>query len=328
MRTTRAIKDLVLLVMLGSFSTVLWAADIPGSKDPESMKRFDGSAIVGYRAPQFDQFVLPLGKTTGVYPMKYVKSLSVEGLVSRYTYAAPLGTSTIEMYRNYKEEFKRLGIITLYEAGPGNTGSMYVMMEPIANEDNLGQLFIGSTNLGSERLLVGKSSDPSPTYALIWVGQKYPLTGTSLIADKQTFAQLVVITPKAMENKMVMSAEDMSKSLKDLGKVLLYGIYFDTDKDVLKPESAPTLQEVSRLLQIQPALKLRVVGHTDDQGSAEHNLDLSKRRAQSVASELISKYNVAAERLDSFGCGLYAPVASNKTEEGRTKNRRVELLPG
>jgi OOP family OmpA-OmpF porin len=238
-----------------------------------------------------------------------------------------MGTSITEMCRNYKEEFKRLGIVTLYEAGPGNTGSMYVMMEPIANEDNLGQLFIGSVNLGGERLLVGKSSDPSPTYYLIWVGQKYPLTGTSSIADKQTFAQLIVITPKAMENKMVMSAEEMSKSLEDLGKVLLYGIYFETDKDTLKSESAPTLKVVSTLLQNKPALKLRVVGHTDDQGSAEHNLDLSKRRAQNVVSELLSKYNIAANRLDSFGCGLYAPVAPNKTDEGREKNRRVELLP-
>jgi outer membrane protein OmpA-like peptidoglycan-associated protein len=68
------------------------------------------------------------------------------------------------------------------------------------------------------------------------------------------------------------------------------------------------------------------VGHTDNQGKPDYNLDLSRRRAASVLRELTSKNGIAADRLDSFGCGLYAPVASNESEEGRAKNRRVELV--
>jgi OOP family OmpA-OmpF porin len=68
------------------------------------------------------------------------------------------------------------------------------------------------------------------------------------------------------------------------------------------------------------------VGHTDNQGKSEYNLDLSKRRAASVVRELTSKYNVPSNRLDAFGCGIYAPVASNESEDGRAKNRRVELV--
>jgi outer membrane protein OmpA-like peptidoglycan-associated protein len=118
----------------------------------------------------------------------------------------------------------------------------------------------------------------------------------------------------------------MSRSLEDTGKVALYGIYFDTDKDALRPDSQPTLQEISKLLAANPQLNIRVVGHTDNQGKADYNLDLSRRRAAGVLRELTSKYGVAANRLDSFGCGLYAPVASNASEEGRAKNRRVELV--
>jgi OmpA-OmpF porin, OOP family len=118
----------------------------------------------------------------------------------------------------------------------------------------------------------------------------------------------------------------MKQSLHGSGKVALYGLYFDTDKDVVKPESQPTLAEIAKLLKSEPSLRVHVVGHTDNQGKAEYNLDLSRRRATSVARELTGKYGVAGNRLDAFGCGVYAPVASNEAEDGRAKNRRVELV--
>jgi outer membrane protein OmpA-like peptidoglycan-associated protein len=68
------------------------------------------------------------------------------------------------------------------------------------------------------------------------------------------------------------------------------------------------------------------VGHTDNQGKPDYNLDLSRRRAANVVQELTTKNGVAANRLDAFGAGLYAPIASNATEEGRAQNRRVELV--
>jgi outer membrane protein OmpA-like peptidoglycan-associated protein len=143
----------------------------------------------------------------------------------------------------------------------------------------------------------------------------------------RTLAHVAVIAPDVMEKKMVfVNADEMKKSLQDEGRVALYGIFFDTDKDVVKPESKATLEEVAKLLAANPSLRLRVVGHTDNQGKADYNLDLSRRRAASVVRELTGKLGVDAARLDSFGCGLYAPVASNETEDGRAKNRRVELV--
>jgi OOP family OmpA-OmpF porin len=106
----------------------------------------------------------------------------------------------------------------------------------------------------------------------------------------------------------------------------LYGLYFDTDKDAVKPESQPTMAEIAKLMKSDPSLRLHVVGHTDNQGKPDYNLDLSRRRAANVVSELTNKDGITASRLDAFGCGLYAPVASNEAETGRAKNRRVELV--
>jgi outer membrane protein OmpA-like peptidoglycan-associated protein len=86
------------------------------------------------------------------------------------------------------------------------------------------------------------------------------------------------------------------------------------------------MQEIGKLLSANTQLKVHVVGHTDNQGRSDYNVDLSRRRAANVVRELTSKYGIAADRLDSFGCGMYAPVASNDADEGRAKNRRVELV--
>jgi OmpA-OmpF porin, OOP family len=118
----------------------------------------------------------------------------------------------------------------------------------------------------------------------------------------------------------------MKRAIRDSGEVAVYGLYFDTDKDAIKSESQPALAEIAKLLKSEPSLRLHVVGHTDNQGKSDYNLDLSHRRATSVVAELTSKYGIGGNRLDAFGCGIYSPVASNEAEIGRAKNRRVELV--
>jgi outer membrane protein OmpA-like peptidoglycan-associated protein len=86
------------------------------------------------------------------------------------------------------------------------------------------------------------------------------------------------------------------------------------------------MKEIAKLLQGDPTLKLYVVGHTDNQGALDLNMDLSRKRAEAVLTALTTKYAVPATRLKAYGCGPYAPVASNGSEDGRAKNRRVELV--
>src|SRR6202035_5072274 len=131
------------------------------------------------------------------------------------------------------------------------------------------------------------------------------------IAKGQGLAQLVIVSADVMEKKMTfVNADDMKQALHDSGKVALYGLYFDTDKDAVKAESQPTLAEIAKLMKSDASLRLHVVGHTDNQGKPDYNLDLSRRRAASVVRELTSKYGIAANRLDAFGCGLYSPIHS------------------
>jgi OOP family OmpA-OmpF porin len=125
---------------------------------------------------------------------------------------------------------------------------------------------------------------------------------------------------------VVVTAAEMANGLTNAGHSVVKGILFDTGKADVKPESAPALDEVVKLLKQNAAMKVYVVGHTDNVGALAGNLDLSKRRAAAVVQMLVTKYGVAADRLQSFGNGPYAPLASNKSEAGRALNRRVELV--
>jgi outer membrane protein OmpA-like peptidoglycan-associated protein len=160
-----------------------------------------------------------------------------------------------------------------------------------------------------------KAQDGRETYVTVLV---------SMNNDDIT-TQLTAVELGALQNKMVDSAA-MAKGLGENGRIALYGIYFDTDKTVVKPESRPTLNEIAKLLASQPKLNVFIVGHTDSQGTYDYNMSLSRRRAEAVAATLVQNYKIAKSRLSTAGVGFLAPVRSNATEDGRTLNRRVELV--
>ncbi len=129
-----------------------------------------------------------------------------------------------------------------------------------------------------------------------------------------------------MAQEVVADAKSLMSDIQIKGSASVYGIYFDFNKADIKPESEPAIREIARLLQENKELKLYVVGHTDNIGTIDYNMMLSKARADAVMNELTTKYKISSTRLKAFGVGSLAPVASNKTEEGRAKNRRVELV--
>jgi OmpA-OmpF porin, OOP family len=137
---------------------------------------------------------------------------------------------------------------------------------------------------------------------------------------------LTIIEKEPMKQEVTVDAAAMASSIADSGSVAIYGIYFDTAKSDLKPESDPAIDEIVKLLTGHPELKVYIVGHTDMVGDTASNVKLSQARAQAVVSALVSKHGIAAGRLIAFGAGPYAPVATNKTDEGRARNRRVELV--
>jgi outer membrane protein OmpA-like peptidoglycan-associated protein len=152
---------------------------------------------------------------------------------------------------------------------------------------------------------------------------------------KQTWAKaweggsglnLMIVEVEEMKQDITANADALKGGLAANGHVELTGIFFDTGKSELKPESGPALEEVTKLLKAQPQLVLWVVGHTDSAGNLDSNLALSQARAASVIQSLVQQHGIGPQRLAPFGAGPYAPVATNATEEGRAKNRRVELV--
>jgi len=279
--------------------------DVAGGKDHPLISRYPGSIITEYSASAFDEYTLPLGKLEGG---QFAKSQSLEGKLTRLHYEIPLGRSPLEDSRNYAQELQTGGFQKLFscssaeQCGGGTVGN------------------VGWCGGCSPRQLSAKlSRQEGDVYVSFHVEQDNP--------DVQAQVQLDVIEMKAMEAGLVtVDAAALGNDLTRTGHSAVYGIYFDTGKADVKPESDAALQEIAKLLQQNSALKLHVVGHTDNLGQLASNMDLSHRRADAVVNILSKKYSIGAARLDSQGVGPLAPVASNESEAGRAKNRRVELV--
>lgn len=138
--------------------------------------------------------------------------------------------------------------------------------------------------------------------------------------------ELNITEREAMEQTIEGNAASWFSDISTTGHTAIYGVYFDTDKSEIKSESEPALGEMAKMLKNNANLKVFIVGHTDNTGTFDHNMKLSQDRAAAVVNALVSKHGIPAARLKGVGAGPIAPVASNKTEEGRAKNRRVELV--
>jgi OmpA-OmpF porin, OOP family len=275
--------------------------DAAGSKDSPLVTRYPGSVIDKYQTHEFDEFSFPVGAITGDAP----KSLHLEGKVTRIIYTNPAGRSPLEIYRNYESALKKAGFETIFTCSGDACGIARFHMT-----SDWADVWYGAGHYQFS----GKMARPEgDLYLSLHVGSGD--TNLDIIEVKPIEGGLVTVNAAAL-------ASDIGKS----GHVAVYGIFFDTGKADVKPESAPALQEIGKLLQQDPKLKLYVVGHTDAVGELQMNMDLSRRRADSVLKALTGTYGVAADRLQAFGSGPLAPVASNRDEGGRAKNRRVELV--
>lgn len=143
--------------------------------------------------------------------------------------------------------------------------------------------------------------------------------------DEDDSYWLTIVEKKALEIKArLLDADQMKAALDARGRVALY-VNFDTDAASLKPDAQPILAEIVKLLTANPGLKLEVQGHTDNQGTAARNLQLSTDRANAVFGALLAA-GIGADRLTAKGYGQTQPLADNATEDGKAQNRRVELV--
>jgi OmpA-OmpF porin, OOP family len=126
--------------------------------------------------------------------------------------------------------------------------------------------------------------------------------------------------------RIAVGAPDMRNKLLTEGKLVTYGIYFDVNKDVVKPESYGTLKSIAAILTENPDIRVKIVGYTDSDGADAANLDLSKRRGASVKNELVKSFGIDDSRLESDGLGETQPIAPNDSQANKALNRRVELI--
>jgi outer membrane protein OmpA-like peptidoglycan-associated protein len=152
----------------------------------------------------------------------------------------------------------------------------------------------------------------------IWVKVRIGDSGNNYTVD--------IIENAAMEQAVTANADAWKSDINTTGHAAVYGIYFDTDKSEVKVGSEAALKEIATLLKNNPNLKIRLVGHTDCTGDFAHNMTLSEARAKAVMAALTGQYSIAATRLSAHGVGPLSPISSNDTEEGKAKNRRVELV--
>jgi len=306
-----------LILTLTTISGVLWAgvlwAQYENVQDHPALTRYAGSRVAHYEVRQFDEYYILLGPIRGSSDkdIERANSKKLEGKVTKFLYVAPKDRSALEVYKNYERALKQAGYRLLFQGkGREEIYGVYVFLEK-KNRDRLG----GWEDPDKGWYYVSAASPDEKTFISIFV----------LSSGQGPRAAVSIIEPKEIEIGLV-RAETMEEGIKKTGKVVLYHIYFDFNKADLKPESQPTLVEIAKLLKNNLTWKLYVVGHTDNIGTLEYNLDLSRRRAEAVVRELVEKYGISRDRLSPYGVGPLCPVASNSTEEGRSKNRRVELV--
>jgi len=309
------------------------AQDVPGSKDFTGFKRYAGSRIVHYSASNYADYKLDRDGEWG-------KSETVEGAVTRIVYLVPQTPAPLEVFRNYEQMLADAGYQQTFElksdaftASPDYFFVRFFEDAEVRNPSNLdayGQCGVGTTP--EYATYKSSSNGQDATVALFVSGSNGCKWGAPdfktpiAVAKGQVVVGLDMVVSKGVENKMVVvKAADIADALATKGVVDLYGVYFDTDKTDVKPESMATLDEIASLLKIDRSLKLEISGHTDNTGTRDHNMKLSQGRAQAVVGVLVAKYGIDPKRLIAKGYGDTKPVAPNDNDVDKAKNRRVEL---
>jgi len=343
MTPTRA----ALLTLVASFTLTTAQADAPKadvarSADHPVLKRFTGSVLAGYSQQDWDQRSFPDASGVSKTEDKFNRPVTLEGKVTRLFYLSPLGKSPLEVYRNYQQALAAAGFKTTWQCeneAQGCTKAYFALdgyergkgMQwaegdlPAADKEHRNSAWplAMSITYDQGRMTVGTLSSGGRTLNL--------LLYTSMASNEHTHRAVTyieIVEPKAMPTGQVsIDAKAIGQGLQAEGRVTLTGLFFDTGKTELKPESKAQLDAMAELLKSQPALKAYIVGHTDNVGGFDANEKLSLARAQAVVAALTAApYKVDAKRVLPKGLASLAPVAGNGDDAGRARNRRVELV--
>lgn len=321
-------------------ASIASARDLPKSDptdthDSPYISRFAGSMIIGYESIDFDEMTMPLGRLNE--DKKFSSSDLAKGRITRIAYVAPPEKSVLEISTNFEQALERAGFEKRFSC------------RGTAENEACGDAYDFSNALIPQRRLNGLQSHEGSSSEMFDVLRPYSgdvfvetarlnrpegaVDVVLLVAGKEGGLSgifLQICETKAMGVGQVSASakgveQGMAQGLAQQGHVALYGIHFSTDSAVISDDSASTLDQMVALMKSQPALKVYIVGHTDNAGALDHNLALSTQRAQAVVKALQDR-GVPAGSMTAKGLASLAPVAPNATDEGKAKNRRVELV--
>lgn len=240
--------------------------------------------------------------------------LNLTGDLSRHVYVIK-DVSSLKVFENYKQALNKAGfnVISKCElAECGNENAAEKLGGKVSADNSVYNWY-----RKAYYVVAKKSADTGDIYAAFFVGA----------FESDVAVQQVILQQKGVVTGLIkVDADGLKQQIDADGKALIYGIYFDTGKSAVKPESKPTLDAIAQLLTKNKELLLYVVGHTDDTGSGAANVELSRQRAAAVVTELVNTYKIPAARLQAQGVGPYAPAGNNTSDAGKQKNRRVELV--
>ncbi|HEX5720331.1 MAG TPA: DUF4892 domain-containing protein [Thermoanaerobaculia bacterium] len=277
-------------------------------EDHPLISSYPGSTLIEREDSGFGDYKVVVGiNAKGQTDDEVLQSTKVSGKLTRLFYQNPQQRSAAEIFANYKEALQSAGFEVLFECSAAGCGA------------NRAPSRFGRVN-GMKRV-----SNPMWYVAARYQGEgKEAYVAISVIQFQH---QIDVLERQEMERGLVtVTAEALKRGLAAQGKAVLDGVVFDHDKATIKPESKPALDVIAKYLKDNPNLKAFIVGHTDMAGALDYNLKLSQQRAQAVVDALVKTYGIAAARLSAHGVGPLSPARTNRSEEGKGQNRRVEMV--
>jgi outer membrane protein OmpA-like peptidoglycan-associated protein len=300
----------LLVAAVSASAATAFDKDIAGGTDHPMLRRYEGSTLYMVGGEN-------LGQAKIVQPEQ-----------SRLVLRTVEGRSPLEVHRNFQQALTAAGFQTLYacETGECEKQKVQQLVQDLPRDANwksfnphVSSIFNSANQPAFHYLSASKQVQGGTMY--VQVG----LVGGGEEGRVRQFIQ--VIEPVKLETgKVTVDTRAIQDGLQRDGKIALYGVSFDSNKAVIREQSAEQLEQMAQALKARPQQKVFIVGHTDDQGEFEANMVLSQKRAQAVAEALASKYGIAAARMTARGVANLAPVASNASDEGRARNRRVELV--
>lgn len=305
-------------------------SDIEGGQDHPLISRFEGSVIEYYKMSKWDSFTFPVSKlVSGDDGKTFPKKIEIEGKVTRIQYSVSAENNAAFVFKNYETALNNAGFTTLFKGrGSSQLGDdasewcFYYYDDEGLYMEKFGYEFEPYSSTDSFAYIAAKANiDNKDIYAVIFI------TTDDFYSSEGEFTLITqdIIKVEAPETGLV-TATNIYDCVSTTGHTTISDIHFDTGQSVMKPESAASLKSIAEFLNANPASKYFIVGHTDNVGSFASNLTLSENMAKAVMNELISKYGVKAEQLKAYGVSSLSPLMSNSSDDGKAKNRRVEIV--